>query len=587
MSGIASVFEEVLGEAPGRSVVARQPGVTMNASVDGPRHRTRFRTKYDAASLENGLDGWTPALGSADTDLNGELPAIAARAIDLVRNDAMVHSAARTTLDHVVGAGLKLQPMPDYTLLKRDYDWAEQWAADVGAKFRTWWNTKDCHAGGTLDGAGMTRQIFWEYWVRGDAVALPLWLPGEGMSQWSTRMSLVDATRLRNPFGVGDGMLENGNRIRSGVESNAYGRPVAYHLLQGHPAEAANMFDMSGMKCERVPAFTPKGRKRVIHTYRPDRIGQTRGVSALTSIVANAKGLKDYATAEIRAAVVNAMVAAFTETPMDIDFIKEMFGGDDDAAENWLAERNEYRVAMKAGAVIPLFPGEKLSSFATNRPNAAFGPFIDAAMHQFCAGVDLPRELLLKDFSNTNYSSARAALLEAWRGFVTSRDWLAGAWLQECYLLWLEEAVRLGEVEAPRFYENWFAYSRATWLGSGMIHIDPLKEAQSQVLKLQYNLSTYQEYYSGQGQDWREQLRQRARENEFCDELGHPEFKIAPPAGPLVTDGTYPSDDEEKPSKSGKDKPDALPAPVPDVPERKKPELPVPSKPTKPKAKAA
>jgi capsid protein len=108
-------------------------------------------------------------------------------------------------------------------------------------------------------------------------------------------------------------------------------------------------------------------------------------------------------------------------------------------------------------------------------------------MHQFCAGVDLPRELLLKDFSNTNYSSARAALLEAWRGFVTSRDWLAGAWLQECYLLWLEEAVRLGEVEAPRFYENWFAYSRATWLGSGMIHIDPLKEAQSQVLKLQYN----------------------------------------------------------------------------------------------------
>ncbi len=43
--------------------------------------------------------------------------------------------------------------------------------------------------------------------------------------------------------------------------------------------------------------------------------------------------------------------------------------------------------------------------------------------------MNLPYELFAKDFSRVNYSSARAALLEAWRYLHGRRRWLTSTWL--------------------------------------------------------------------------------------------------------------------------------------------------------------
>ncbi|WP_449235596.1 phage portal protein [Azospirillum doebereinerae] len=90
--------------------------------------------------------------------------------------------------------------------------------------------------------------------------------------------------------------------------------------------------------------------------------------------------------------------------------------------------------------------------------------------------MNIPYELLVKDFSQTNYSSARAALLEAWRFFNGRRAWLGTYWATPVFDLWLEEAVNLGEIEAPDFYANRFAYTRCRWIGAGKGWVDPVKE---------------------------------------------------------------------------------------------------------------
>ncbi|HER27020.1 MAG TPA: phage portal protein, partial [Rhodospirillales bacterium] len=71
------------------------------------------------------------------------------------------------------------------------------------------------------------------------------------------------------------------------------------------------------------------------------------------------------------------------------------------------------RDRIEGGAVMPLYPGDKMSSFSPNRPSDKFAPFVDAMNRHVAASLNMPYELLLKDFSKTNYSSARAALLEA------------------------------------------------------------------------------------------------------------------------------------------------------------------------------
>ncbi|MBP0439912.1 phage portal protein [Tianweitania sediminis] len=86
------------------------------------------------------------------------------------------------------------------------------------------------------------------------------------------------------------------------------------------------------------------------------------------------KTLSDYKGAELQAALTNAIVAAFTESALDQTALLELFGGD---AEALIRQRAEYVVKMKAGAVIPLFPGDSFASHAPARPNAAFGPFVD------------------------------------------------------------------------------------------------------------------------------------------------------------------------------------------------------------------
>ena len=135
-------------------------------------------------------------------------------------------------------------------------------------------------------------------------------------------------------------------------------------------------------------------------------------------------------------------------------------------------------------------------------------------------GLNIPYELLLKDFSKTNYSSARSALLEAWRYFNGRRQWLSTYWATPVYELWLEEAVNKGLVDAPDFYENRYAYTRCKWIGPGRGWVDPVKEAQACQIRMDIGLSTLEAECAGQGLDWEEVLEQRAREKAKLAELG-------------------------------------------------------------------
>jgi lambda family phage portal protein len=151
---------------------------------------------------------------------------------------------------------------------------------------------------------------------------------------------------------------------------------------------------------------------------------------------------------------------------------------------------------------------------------------VEAISRQIGAAVGLPYELALKDFSKTNYSSARAALMEAWRFFTIRRQWLARYWAAPVYELWLEEAVDLGLVDAPDFYENRAFYSRSKWIGMGRGYIDPTKEAEAAQLRMEISISTLEQECAEQGLDWNEVLEQRRLELARMEELGLP---IPPP----------------------------------------------------------
>ena len=117
-------------------------------------------------------------------------------------------------------------------------------------------------------------------------------------------------------------------------------------------------------------------------------------------------------------------------------------------------------------------------------------------------GLNIPLELLMKDFSKTNYSSARASLIEAWRFFNGRRSWIINYWAKPVFELWLEECVNKGLIEAPNFYENKAAWCRCKWIGPGRGWVDPVKEAQASQIRMETGLSTLEDECASQGLDW-------------------------------------------------------------------------------------
>ena len=160
-----------------------------------------------------------------------------------------------------------------------------------------------------------------------------------------------------------------------------------------------------------------------------------------------------------------------------------------------------------------------------------------ASLRHIAAGMNIPYELLLKDFSKTNYSSARAALLEAWRYFMGRRAWLTRVWLRPIYELWLEEAVNAGRVHAPDFYEKRYAYARCRFIFSGRGWIDPVKEAEAAGIRMRLGISTLEAECAEQGLDWEDVLEQQAAERAVKQRLGLP-LDIPATSGAPASPGT-------------------------------------------------
>jgi lambda family phage portal protein len=182
--------------------------------------------------------------------------------------------------------------------------------------------------------------------------------------------------------------------------------------------------------------------------------------------------------------------------------------------------QGQYLESLEPGMIRHLLPGESITSFNPQRPSATFEPFVEKMLRAISAALGLPYELVAKDFSKTNYSSARAALLEARRYFKVRQEWLARKLCQPVWEMVLEEAYLRGELGSISFYENKQYWVNASWITPGWEWVDPLKEAQAAEVGIRNGIITYSDLYSAQGKDWEECFEQRKREQEKIKELG-------------------------------------------------------------------
>lgn len=500
---------------------------------------------------DNALRSWAPVTASPDADLLPEQGTIVGRSRDLRRNNGIAQGAEQTISDNVVGTGLRLSARPAYGLLGRDKAWAREFARTVEGFHRLWWEDTACDSADDLNGAGLTTQVIRSLWTNGEACGLPMWLPEAGQL-FATRIQLFEPDRLSNP-----GCKPDTPTLRAGVERDQRtGRAAAYHVRKTHPGDrflGNGMGDFVG-EWERIEARTRWGRRRFLHIHDKDRIGATRGKPLIAAVMRPFKQSDHYLNVHLQTAIAQSLIAAFIKTPMDQESLVELFGGNAEAARAYFNDKQAHdrRVKLKGGALVPLNPGDDVVPFTPPNTASAFDLFMMTVYRQIAAGLQMPYELLLKDFTRSNYSSARAAMLEAWRYFNYLRQKVAFMFCQPCYELVLEEMVDRGMVDAPDFYSLRRAYAASRWIGPGRGYVDVAKEADGIAKRLKARVTTLEAECAEQGLDWEEVLEQQALEHERCEELGLP----SPYAGdyPMSAPGTYPTDSEPAAGSEGEGK---------------------------------
>ncbi len=139
-------------------------------------------------------------------------------------------------------------------------------------------------------------------------------------------------------------------------------------------------------------------------------------------------------------------------------------------------------------------PGEKVDFGNPNHPNTSFDAFLRAMCSQIGAALGIAAEELLMQF-NSSYSASRAALMESWKGYKMRREWIVSDLCRPVYELWFSDAVALGRVSAPGFFDD--PLKRAAWLGSEWIgpsqgQLDPVKEVTAEILAVKHGFSTHE-----------------------------------------------------------------------------------------------
>ena len=482
---------------------------------------------YKGASRDRLRSSWLPGGGSADQDLLPELSDIRERSRDLNRNAAHASGITSTMTINVIGTGIRPQSRVD----KEDLGITESLANDFQKKAERAWKRwmPYADAGERMDFYEIQQLVDRQILENGEAIIVPLRLKDEDRP-YPLALQLIESDRLNTPTDK-----RSDRSIRSGVKIGEKGEPISYFIQKTHPGDISYRTREEARQYIEIPAKDKKGRRNIFHLYYVSRSGQTRGIPFFAPVLTYFKDLAEYAEAELVAARIAACFSLFitSESSMDV-------------AVNTAYEKNasgQIIESLEPGMIKHLMPGESITSFNPQRPSATFEPFVDRILRAISAALGLPYELVAKDFSKTNYSSARAALLEARRYFKVRQEWLAQKLCQPVWEMLLEEAYLKDEIGVRNFYENgkpipaWF---RARWISPGWSWVDPLKEVKASREAIAGNISSLADEVAGQGKDWEEILEQRAREEQKRKELDLPE---------MAAGSKTPKDEEDEETK--------------------------------------
>ncbi len=281
-----------------------------------------------------------------------------------------------------------------------------------------------------------------------------------------------------------------------GIVFDRAGNPVEYHILRNHPGDS---YHSVRSEYDRIPSAA------VLHWFRADRPGQTRGIPDIMPALPLFAQLRRFTLAVLAAAETAADFAGilYTDAPAN---------GEADAAEPFEP------IELEKRALLTMPGGWRMEQMRSEQPSTTYGEFKHEILNEIARCLNMPYNVAAANSSGYNYASGRLDHQTYFKAIRVEQSHLESVVLDRILTAWFDEAALLTDFLPAGLgpFANW----PHQWFWDGHEHVDPAKEANAQATRLASHTTTLADEYAKRGLDWETQLRQRATEMTLMKELG-------------------------------------------------------------------
>lgn len=437
---------------------------------------------------------WITSSTSMDAEINASLPRLRDRSRQLTRDNDYVQSAQRTIVNNVVGQGIGMQSQVRMKRGKGNDGKGKLNDAinnQIEAAWEKWKRKENCHTAGKLCFSDIERLIVASLFESGEVLIRVI--PQKfGSSKIPLALEIIESDLLDEGY---NDKYSDGRVVRMGVEMDQWRRPVAYWFKAKHPGDAPmSALETVAAPRKRIPAGEIK------HLFITKRVDQTRGVPWLHSAIIRLHHMQGYEESEVIAARATSSLMGFIESPEGEPSIKD----DTDAGQSV--------TEFEPGIFKALAPGEKVNIPNLGRPGGQLDPFMRFMLRGVAAGVGVSYESISRDYSQSNYSSSRLALLDDRDNWRVLQGWLIENFHQPLFEQWLDMAILAGQIPAKDYELNPDAYNSPRWMPRGWSWVDPAKEVQAYKDAVRCGFMTVSEVVAQSGGDYEDMIVLRKRE---------------------------------------------------------------------------
>lgn len=434
-----------------------------------------------------------------------------ARARQLEQDNVLAAATLDRAVENVVGTGLRVRATssdPDFN-------------AAVNAQWRRWTNgkTADIRHAHTF---GSLQRLFYRAKLRDGDAGILLTEEKDAAGVPHPRLQVIEGEHIDTPT-----RLSGDRRVIDGLELTANNAAAAYWLR----TEDENGNDLpEGL---RVKA------RDFIYLCRPALYSSFRGETAFNGGWVLFDQIVGYLEAAVMTSRVGAAQALLIKKRNPGNAIAQLGTTTNGAGVQ------QPNFTIEPGMAHYLAPDEDVQAFNPSQPQQNLPDAVAAFTRFIGLRFGLTIEQLLLDFSRANYSSGRAARLQAEATATLEQEDFAATFLARVYPWAVAKWVKNGTVKAPAPADA-YAFE---WIPQGRPWVDPTKEIDAAAKAIALGLDSRSNIAMERGYDFRELVQRNQEDVKLLADAGLPTDPMAKVTDtPPAADPTQPTQPEGQPN---------------------------------------